>query len=80
MTQKNLFSVDSTTNDAEDNEHSDLLFQMKGEMDLIEDDWNIPTEYPDLTAYKEVAVDLETKDPNLTYAWAQAGRGTTGTS
>ena len=66
MTQKNLFSVDSTTNDAEGNEHSDLLFQMKGEMDIIEDDWNIPTEYPDLTAYKEVAVDLETKDPNLT--------------
>ena len=66
MTQKNLFSVDSTTNDAEGNEHSDLLFQMKGEMDLIEDDWNIPTEYPDLTGYKEVAVDLETKDPNLT--------------
>ena len=66
MTQKNLFSVDSTTNDSEGNEHSDLLFQMKGEMDLIEDDWNIPTEYPDLTGYKEVAVDLETKDPNLT--------------
>ena len=66
MSQKNLFSVDSTTNDAEGNEHSDLLFQMKGEMDIIEDDWNIPTEYPDLTAYKEVAVDLETKDPNLT--------------
>jgi len=66
MSQKNLFSVDSSTDDAEGNEHSDLLFQMKGEMDIIEDDWNIPTEYPDLTAYKEVAVDLETKDPNLT--------------
>ena len=59
MTQKNLFS-------AEGGEHSDLNFQMKGEMDIIEDDWNIPTEYPDLTGYKEVAVDLETKDPNLT--------------
>ena len=59
MTQKNLFS-------AEDNEHSDLTFHIKGEMDIIEEDWNIPTEYPDLTAYKEVAVDLETKDPNLT--------------
>ena len=32
MSQKNLFSVDSTTNDAEGNEHSDLLFQMKGEI------------------------------------------------
>ena len=59
MTQKNLFS-------AEDNEHSDLTFHIKGEMDIIEEDWNIPTEYPDLTGYKEVAVDLETKDPNLT--------------
>ena len=59
MSQKNLFS-------AEDNEHSDLIFHFKGEMDIIEEDWNIPTEYPDLTAYKEVAVDLETKDPNLT--------------
>jgi DNA polymerase I-like protein with 3'-5' exonuclease and polymerase domains len=58
MTQNNLFS-------AEGSEHSDLNFQMKGEMNIIEDDWNIPTEYPDLTAYKEVAVDLETKDPNL---------------
>ena len=59
MTQKNLFSE-------EDNEHSDLTFHIKGEMDIIEEDWNIPTEYPDLTVYKEVAVDLETKDPNLT--------------
>jgi DNA polymerase I-like protein with 3'-5' exonuclease and polymerase domains len=59
MKQKNLFSE-------EDNEHSDLTFHIKGEMDIIEEDWNIPTEYPDLTGYKEVAVDLETKDPNLT--------------
>ena len=42
MTQKNLFSE-------EDNEHSDLTFHIKGEMDIIEEDWNIPTEYPDLT-------------------------------
>ena len=33
-------------------------------MDLLDSDWNIP-EYPDLTGYKEVAVDLETKDPNI---------------
>ena len=43
---------------------SDLHHQFKGEMDLIDSDWNIP-EYPDLTGYKEVAVDLETKDPNI---------------
>ncbi len=59
MTQKNLFAEDG-------GEHSDLSYHIKGEMDIIEVDWNIPTEYPDLTAYKEVAVDLETKDPNLT--------------
>ena len=29
-------------------------------------EWNTPTEYPDLTGYKQVAVDLETSDPNLT--------------
>ena len=58
MTQQNLFSEDG-------GEHSDLNYQIKGEMDIIEVDWNIPTEYLDLTGYKEVAVDLETKDPNL---------------
>ena len=44
---------------------SDLHHQFKGEMDLIDSDWNIPSEFPDLTGYKEVAVDLETKDPNI---------------
>jgi len=28
--------------------------------------WNIPTEYPDLRQYKQIAVDLETCDPRLT--------------
>jgi len=27
--------------------------------------WNIPTEFPDLTKHKQIAVDLETCDPNL---------------
>jgi len=27
--------------------------------------WNIPSEFPDLTGYKQIAVDLETCDPNL---------------
>jgi DNA polymerase I-like protein with 3'-5' exonuclease and polymerase domains len=35
------------------------------EMDVIDSDWNIPPEYPDLTGYKDVAVDLETYDPNI---------------
>ena len=37
--------------------------------DLFEDvevDWFMPSEYPDLTGYKQIAVDLETYDPNLT--------------
>lgn len=29
-------------------------------------EWVTPTSFPDLTGYKEVAVDLETHDPNLT--------------
>jgi DNA polymerase I-like protein with 3'-5' exonuclease and polymerase domains len=59
MSQKFLFTEDS-------GDSSDLNYQLKGELNVIETDWNIPTEFPDLTGYKEVAVDLETKDPNLT--------------
>jgi DNA polymerase I-like protein with 3'-5' exonuclease and polymerase domains len=50
--QKNLFG-------------SDLHHQIKHELDLIDVDWNIPPDYPDLTSYKNVAVDLETYDPNI---------------
>ncbi len=28
--------------------------------------WNIPSQFPDLTGYKQIAIDLETCDPNLT--------------
>ena len=38
-------------------------------MDLgekLEADWNIPSEYPDLTKYPQIAIDLETCDPRLT--------------
>ena len=59
MSQKFLFTEDS-------GDSSDLNYQLKGELNVIETDWNIPTEFPDLAGYKEVAVDLETKDPNLT--------------
>ncbi len=37
-------------------------------MDLdeyLDPDWNIPTEYPDLTGYRQIAVDLETRDPRI---------------
>lgn len=43
---------------------SDLHHQIKNELDLIESDWNIP-QYPDLTGYRTIAVDLETYDPNI---------------
>jgi len=35
------------------------------DIDVIDKDWNIPCEYPDLTKYKQVAVDLETCDPGI---------------
>jgi len=44
---------------------SDLHHQIKNELNLIETDWNIPSGFPDLTGYNEVAVDLETYDPNI---------------
>ncbi|MCP4453022.1 MAG: hypothetical protein GY809_16290, partial [Planctomycetes bacterium] len=44
---------------------SDLHHQIKNELNLIDKDWNIPSEFPDLTGHKEIAVDLETKDPNI---------------
>lgn len=31
----------------------------------LDPDWNIPSEYPDLTQYKSIAVDLETRDPHI---------------
>ena len=58
---------------------SALHHQIKNELDLIDADWNIPPEYPDLTGYSEVAVDLETYDPN-SKPWARDGRGRMGTS
>ena len=58
---------------------SDLHHQIKGELDLIDKDWNIPPEYPDLTGYKNVAVDLETYDPNIK-TLGQDGHVTTDTS
>lgn len=44
---------------------SALHHQIKNELNLIETDWNIPSGFPDLTGYNEVAVDLETYDPNI---------------
>ena len=44
---------------------STINFLERMDIDIIDKDWNIPTEYPDLTGYKQIAVDLETCDPNL---------------
>ena len=35
------------------------------EMILPQTEWVQPTEYPDLRSYDEIAIDLETKDPDL---------------
>ena len=35
------------------------------DIDVIDKAWNIPCDYPDLTKYRQVAVDLETCDPNI---------------
>ena len=44
---------------------STIDFYHRYDIDVIDKDWNIPCEYPDLTQYKQVAVDLETCDPNI---------------
>ena len=31
-----------------------------------DDEWEPPSSFPDLTGYDRIAIDLETRDPNLT--------------
>ena len=38
-------------------------------------EWVMPDSYPDLNGYREIAIDLETKDPNLTTYGAGWARG-----
>ena len=38
---------------------------LRTSMDVLDVDWNIPSEFPDLTHCKQIAVDLETRDPNI---------------
>ena len=52
MSQGNLFEKDYV-----------IAKQMNQGRELT---WNIPSEFPDLTQYKQIAIDLETCDPNLT--------------
>ena len=44
------------------------LFKAKSE-------WCMPTEFPDLSKYDEIAIDLETKDPDLTKKGSCSTRG-----
>ena len=44
---------------------STIDFYHRYDADVIDKPWNKPTEFPDLTKYKQVAVDLETCDPNI---------------
>ena len=44
------------------------LFKAKSE-------WCTPTEFPDLSKYDEIAIDLETKDPELTTKGSCSVRG-----
>ena len=44
------------------------LFKAKSE-------WCTPTEFPDLSQYEEIAIDLETKDPDLTKKGSCSTRG-----
>ena len=44
---------------------STISFMERMDIDVIDKDWNIPCDYPDLTKYRQVAVDLETCDPNI---------------
>ena len=34
-------------------------------MIIPQTEWLAPTEFPDLRKYKEIAIDLETRDPDL---------------
>ena len=38
-------------------------------------EWDLPTDWPDLSAHKEIAIDLETCDPNLKTMGSGAVRG-----
>ena len=46
-------------------DNSTMHFLERLELDQMENDWTPPTEFPDLTNCKYIAIDLETKDPNL---------------
>ena len=44
---------------------STISFEERMMMDTLDVNWNIPPEFPDLTNCRQIAVDLETRDPNI---------------
>jgi DNA polymerase I-like protein with 3'-5' exonuclease and polymerase domains len=46
-------------------DNSTISFEERMMMDVLDVNWNIPPEFPDLTNCKQIAVDLETRDPNI---------------
>ena len=53
MTQSNLFTYDEAPH------------ELRNEMNLVEKEWHMPASFPDLSPYKQIAIDLETKDPRI---------------
>ena len=46
-------------------DNSTMHFLERLELDQMENDWTAPDEFPDLRTCKYIAIDLETRDPNL---------------
>ena len=46
-------------------DNSTISFEERMMMDVLDINWNIPPEFPDLTNCRQIAVDLETRDPNI---------------
>jgi len=46
-------------------DNSTISFEERMMMDTLDVNWNIPPEFPDLTNCRQIAVDLETRDPNI---------------
>ena len=52
--------------DGEDRkDNSTISFEERMAMDVLDVDWNIPPEFPDLRHCSQIAVDLETRDPSI---------------
>ena len=46
-------------------DNSTISFEERMAMDVLDVDWNIPPEFPDLRHCSQIAVDLETRDPSI---------------